>query len=123
YVQLEAIPLNANGKVDKKQLPDPEGLSLAGGVEYVPPRNETEQLLLNIWQEILGKDRISVKDNFFDIGGHSLRATRLLSQVHKAFEAKISLRDLFIAARLEEQALLIAKAQKETFVAITPVET
>ncbi|WP_299181729.1 amino acid adenylation domain-containing protein, partial [uncultured Chryseobacterium sp.] len=122
YVQLEAFPLNANGKVDKKQLPDPEGISLAGGVEYIPPRNKTEELLVNIWQDILGKERVGVNDNFFDIGGHSLRATRLVSQIHKTFEVKIDLRDLFITTVLEDQAALIDSAQKAAFVGITPAQ-
>ncbi|WP_298739283.1 amino acid adenylation domain-containing protein, partial [uncultured Chitinophaga sp.] len=122
YVQLDALPFNVNGKIDKKQLPDPEGISVAGGVEYIAPRNETEKQLVNIWQELLGRERISVKDNFFDIGGHSLRATRLMSQIYKIFEVKISLRDLFTIAILEEQAAFIAKAQKLAFVAITAVD-
>ena len=56
YVQLEALPLTSNGKVDKKALPDPKGLGLASGIEYVAPRNELEEKLVEIWQEILQRE-------------------------------------------------------------------
>src|SRR5690606_25594428 len=70
YVQLDAIPLTTNGKVDKSMLPDPAGASTSAAT-YVPPTNDTEQLLANIWQDILGKERVGIKDNFFDLGGDS----------------------------------------------------
>jgi len=118
FVPLHVFPLNANGKVDKKQLPPPTATT--SGSEYVPPRNETEQKLAAIWQEILDRGRISVTDNFFDIGGHSLRATRLASQIFKVFEVKIDLRTLFTLMTLEEQAAFIANGRKQSFTAIPP---
>ena len=121
FVQLEALPLNANGKVDKQQLPDPEGLGMGTGVEYIAPRNETEEKLVAIWEEILDRSHIGVKDNFFDLGGHSLRATRLAAQMHKTFQVHIELKDLFATPVLEEQASLVEKAQKTAFVAIDPL--
>jgi amino acid adenylation domain-containing protein len=123
FVQLGALPLNANGKVDKHQLPDPAGSLLRSGVEYVAPRTETEIQLVAIWQEILGRENIGVKDNFFDLGGHSLRATRLAAQLHKVFNARIELKDLFAQPVLEDQARLIDQAQQSAFVAIEPVPT
>jgi amino acid adenylation domain-containing protein len=121
FVQLNALPLNANGKVDKYQLPDPFGASMHSGVAYVAPRNATEEKLVAIWQEILDREKIGVKDNFFDLGGHSLRATRLASQLHKAFDVRIELKDLFAQPVLEDQARLIEQAQKSSFVAIEPL--
>ena len=115
FVQLDQLPLTPNGKIDKKALPDPEGLGLSSGVEYVAPRNETEEKLVQIWQEILGKENISIKDNFFELGGHSLKATSLTSQIHKQFEVKLALKDLFQKPILEEQAQLIQQAEKKTF--------
>jgi acyl carrier protein len=95
FVQLAAFPLNPNGKVDRKQLPDPEGFGIASGVEYVAPGNETEERLVAIWQEILGKDNIGISNNFFDLGGHSLNATRLISKIKKEFETEITMREFF----------------------------
>jgi amino acid adenylation domain-containing protein len=120
FVQLEALPLNVNGKVDVKALPDPLGAGMDSGVEYIEPRNTTEERLLAIWKEVLDRDRISVKDNFFDLGGHSLKATKLASQIHKEFDVKLELKDLFSKTTLEEQAALIDQGMKTTFVGITP---
>jgi tyrocidine synthetase III len=121
FIQLESLPLTPHGKVDKKSLPDPTGVGINTGVAYVAPRNEVEEKLVIIWQEILGKERIGIKDNFFDLGGHSLNAIRLVSQIHKEFEAKILLKELFTNAELEQQATLIQQAQKTSFIAISPV--
>ena len=118
FVQLEAMPLNANGKVDVRALPDPSGAEMDSGVEYIEPRNATEERLLAIWREVLDRERISVKDNFFDLGGHSLKATKLASQIHKEFDVKIELKDLFSKTTLEEQAALIDQGAKTSFVGI-----
>src|SRR5258708_6681949 len=109
-VQLDELPLTVNGKIDKQRLPDPAALDLATGVEYVAARNEAEQQLALIWQEVLNKEKISMKDDFFDLGGHSLKATRLASQIEKTFEVKVALKDLLTITVLEEQAKLILKA-------------
>ena len=77
YVQLAELPLTTNGKVDRKRLPAASGNAMLAATEYVAPRNQTEEKLAAIWQEILAKDRIGIRDNFFDLGGHSLSAIRL----------------------------------------------
>ncbi|XYR62130.1 phosphopantetheine-binding protein [Bacillus amyloliquefaciens] len=82
FIQLKRLPLTANGKIDRKALPAPEG-GVQTGIEYVAPRTAAEAQLAHIWQEVLGLPRIGVKDNFFDIGGHSLRATTLTAKLHK----------------------------------------
>ncbi len=119
-VQLDELPLTVNGKIDKQRLPDPAALDLATGVEYVAARNEAEQQLALIWQEVLNKEKISMKDDFFDLGGHSLKATRLASQIEKTFEVKVALKDLLTITVLEEQAKLILKAPKKSFISILP---
>jgi acyl carrier protein len=111
FVQLPALPLNANGKVDRKQLPAPEGMGISSGVEYVEPRNEIEQTLLKMWQELLGKEKISIKDNFFAIGGHSLKATKLVSQISKEFGVKLPLPVLFSNPTIEHLASEIEKTR------------
>jgi acyl carrier protein len=122
YLRLETLPLTANGKIDRKRLPEPEGLRMGSGVTYTEARNETEQKLVEIWQEVLGRKRIGVKDDFFDLGGNSLRATRLASQIHKRFEVKLNVDDLFSRTMLEDQAVLIGELQRTLFAPIPTVE-
>jgi tyrocidine synthetase-3 len=118
FVQLDALPLNSNGKLDRKNLPEPQGFGMASGTPYVAPRTLTEEKLVQIWQELLGRERISVKDNFFGLGGHSLKATRLSSHIHKVFEVKVELKDLFSHSILEEQARLVGQASGMSYNAI-----
>uniref|UniRef100_UPI00192BB40F MupA/Atu3671 family FMN-dependent luciferase-like monooxygenase n=1 Tax=Flavobacterium sp. UGB4466 TaxID=2730889 RepID=UPI00192BB40F len=94
FVQLEELPLNVNGKIDKKLLPAPEGLGLASGVEYVAPRNETERKLVEIWEEVLQRENIAINEDFFALGGHSLTAIQLIIRIEKNFGVKINIRNL-----------------------------
>ncbi|WP_062053012.1 hybrid non-ribosomal peptide synthetase/type I polyketide synthase [Aquimarina longa] len=94
WVKLDEIPLTSNGKLDKKALPDPDRSELSVR-EYVAPRNETEEQLVVIWQELLGVQQVGVYDNFFELGGHSLLATRLVSMIRKELCIEISIREVF----------------------------
>jgi amino acid adenylation domain-containing protein len=107
FIQLDAVPLTPNGKIDRKKLPLPQGSSMASGIEYVAPRNETEERLVKLWEEVLDRDRIGVMDNFFELGGHSLKATRLLSKISREFELSIELKDVFHSPTIEKLALKI----------------
>ena len=78
FVQMEQMPLTTNGKLDRKALPAPEG-QINTGVAYEAPRTAVEEILTTIWQEVLGVERIGIADNFFEWGGHSLKATTLVS--------------------------------------------
>jgi amino acid adenylation domain-containing protein len=113
FVQLDVLPLNANGKVDKKALPDPQGIGLGSGVEYVAPTNETEERLVQIWQEILGREKIGIKDNFFDLGGHSLKATQLISKITTAFGVGIGIKTVFLEPTIESIAQRIVFIQAQ----------
>ncbi len=93
-VELEAMPLTVNGKVDKRRLPEPEGSMLPQEV-YVAPRNEVEKRLVKIWEEVLGVERIGINNNFFELGGNSLLAMRLIFCIRKTFGADVSIGDLF----------------------------
>jgi amino acid adenylation domain-containing protein len=93
WVVLERLPLNANGKVDRQGLPAPEGRSEDSA--YVAPRNATEQLLAQIWSEVLRVSRISVHDNFFVLGGDSLRAIRVIARMRQMFGLEASVRLMF----------------------------
>jgi len=91
-VVLEALPLNANGKVDRKALPEPE----FGGTEgYEAPQGEVEEALAAIWAEVLGVERVGRHDNFFDVGGHSLQLIRVHRLLKERLQADLSLMDLF----------------------------
>ncbi|MCB0566313.1 MAG: amino acid adenylation domain-containing protein, partial [Phaeodactylibacter sp.] len=91
FVELEALPLTTSGKVDRKALPAPNAGSLASGAAYVPPRNSTEATLVEIWEAVLQRSGISIHDNFFDLGGHSLKAIQLNAKMTKAFNLPIPL--------------------------------
>ncbi|MCG8317534.1 MAG: amino acid adenylation domain-containing protein [Pseudomonadales bacterium] len=110
YVMLDQMPLTGNGKVDKKALPDPEGATAATG-QYVAPRNDTEEQLVAIWQEVLNREQIGIKDNFFDIGGHSLLATQIVSRIREQFNVELALSVLFEDPTVEGIALHLLEAE------------
>lgn len=104
YVQLTVFPLTINGKVDRKALPEPYGMALSSGVAYEAPSTETEQKLVDIWEEILKRDQIGINDNFFLIGGNSLKAMTVINHLHKTFEVKLQLKDFFQSATIADIA-------------------
>jgi amino acid adenylation domain-containing protein/non-ribosomal peptide synthase protein (TIGR01720 family) len=105
-VVLEALPLNANGKVDRKALPEPE---LAGTPAYEAPQGETEETLAAIWSEILRVPRVGRKDNFFELGGHSLLLVQMLARVRSDLAADVSLGYALRHPLLHQLALGIRK--------------
>ncbi|HSH66949.1 MAG TPA: amino acid adenylation domain-containing protein, partial [Bacteroidia bacterium] len=104
YVQLDALPLTPNGKVDRKKLPAPGSADLETGVSFIAPRNEREEKLLMVWQELLEKSKISVMDNFFDLGGTSLKAMKLLSMLNKNHGFDIKIQDIYNRPTIEGMA-------------------
>jgi hypothetical protein len=110
FVALDALPLTANGKVDHKALPAPEGDAYAAR-EYEAPADETEQALAEIWAEVLRVERVGRRDSFFELGGHSLLATRMLSRVRQVLEVKVALADLFTRPVLKDFAQVVMDAQ------------
>src|SRR5207248_1531519 len=109
-VSLKGMPLTANGKVDRQALPAPE--ELAEEQEHVGPRNAVEEVLAGIWEEVLGRDEVSVTDGFFELGGHSLLATQVISRVREAFEVEVPLRAIFEAPSVAALAGRIAELQR-----------
>ncbi|WGV32940.1 non-ribosomal peptide synthetase [Paenibacillus polymyxa] len=119
FVELERLPLTPNGKIDRKALPAPEG----GGREYVAPRTELEAKLAAIWQDVLVREKtVGVTDNFFDLGGHSLRATTLVSKMHKELGVEFPLRDVFRYSTVEEMAAVMERLEIGSFTAIPAAE-
>ncbi len=94
YVRMEVMPLTPNGKIDRKALPAPEGDAFATR-EYEAPSGAAERALAEIWEEVLGVERVGRWDHFFELGGHSLRAVQVISRVRQALGAEAALGDLF----------------------------
>ncbi|MCP4156301.1 MAG: hypothetical protein GY757_51790 [bacterium] len=124
FVFLEKIPLNANGKLNRKALPPPDMALLKQNSLFTPPGSEIEIKLVEIWSTVLDipAEQISVNDNFFHLGGHSLKATRLSSRIHKRFDIFLSLSQVFSAPTIRELALTIGEIQKQEFHTVDPAE-
>jgi iturin family lipopeptide synthetase A len=108
--QIDRLPLTVNGKVDTRALPLPEQVRLASASERVLPGNEVESRLADIWGRILGisAEKISMKDDFFTLGGSSMEATRLIGQVQQEFGVKLQLKDIFFEQTLESIASVVS---------------
>ncbi|GAA3937011.1 hypothetical protein GCM10022209_34820 [Chitinophaga oryziterrae] len=92
-IEMEKLPVTASGKIDRKALPDPDTLLLKG--TFSAPRNETEQTLVNIWQELLEVEQVGIHDDFFELGGDSLLAVRVVAYLKKALTINLSVSKLF----------------------------
>ncbi|HEY7820261.1 MAG TPA: condensation domain-containing protein, partial [Vicinamibacteria bacterium] len=110
FVLLDRMPTTAGGKVDRNALPEPESHRRMHDRNYVPPRTAVEMELASIWEEILGLDRVGVRDDFFELGGHSLLATQVMSRVRQRFQLELPLRDLFEHPTIERLAKSIDRA-------------
>jgi len=111
FVFLDALPLNPNGKVNRHALPGPGNARPELSSPFAAPRNSTEKQLATVWTEVLSLDQVGIHDNFFDLGGHSLAATRVVSRVVKAFQLKLPLKALFESPTIADMALLISQNQ------------
>jgi acyl carrier protein len=113
-VQLDAMPLTRNGKADRKNLPAPETLGISASIEYMPPSSPLEKQLVAIWQEVLNKQEIGIKDNFFDLGGNSIRLIRMVMMVNKLLAEKISTVTAFRFPTVQQLAANIQSAGTAT---------
>ncbi|TBR56852.1 McyC [Westiellopsis prolifica IICB1] len=111
FVMLSDLPLNPNGKIDTKKLPLPDETSIVEST-YLAPRNQTESILANIWQEVLQVSNIGVNDNFFDLGGHSLQAMNLIALIYQELEIEIPLSMIYDKPTVAELSEYIIYAQE-----------
>ncbi|MES1244340.1 MAG: amino acid adenylation domain-containing protein [Acidobacteriota bacterium] len=107
FVLLDALPVTANGKVDRAALPEPEPARAAE--EGTPPGTPEEKTMAGLWQEVLGLDEVRLEDNFFTLGGHSLLATQLVSRIRTAFGIDLPLRRLFEKPTLGDLTAALAR--------------
>ncbi len=121
FITLDKLPLSANGKLDRKALPEPDG-NINTGVEYVAPTNETEEILAAIWREVLGIEEIGINDNFFELGGHSLKATSVAAKIHKQLNVEIPLKEIFNIPTIRGLYEYIQGLEENIYSAIEPVE-
>lgn len=122
FVRLDEIPLTPNGKVNRKKLPAVEAVHT--GERGRAPRDEVEKKLAAIWEGVLNieNDTVTIDDNFFQLGGHSLKATILVSSIHKTFHVKFPLSMVFGSPTIEAFARYIKEARKNSHEEIQPVE-
>ncbi|MBL4794919.1 MAG: amino acid adenylation domain-containing protein [Pseudomonadales bacterium] len=113
FMFIDSLPMTANGKVDKRALPDPDD-SCYESKEYVMPKNDIERQLAVIWQEVLELKRVSVNDDFFDLGGHSLLVTQVVSRVREEMGVELRIRSLFEATTIASVAEIISVIMPST---------
>jgi amino acid adenylation domain-containing protein len=123
WVEMKELPLNGNGKIDRKGLPEAE--RQWSGEEGIRPRNVTEEILAGIWEAVLKQEEVSVEASFFDLGGHSLLAMQVIARIRKAFSVEVPLRVLFeaptVAGMAERLARQLQNGRSAEIPAMTPV--
>ncbi|HLP57633.1 MAG TPA: amino acid adenylation domain-containing protein, partial [Candidatus Deferrimicrobium sp.] len=111
FVKLEHIPVNANGKINRNALPAPQGNLREDNSEYIPPQNAVEKKLVEIWQKVLGKDNVGVNQNFFTIGGDSIKSIQIISRMNSA-GYKLEMKDLFQYPVIADLAPRVKKTKR-----------
>jgi amino acid adenylation domain-containing protein len=121
FVMLRDMPLTPNGKVNRRALPPPSGLT--AGEELVKPKDATEARLVNIWENVLGMRPIGITQDFFDLGGHSLLAVRLMTRIEESFGTKLALATLLQARTVEQLAVVIRQgAPVSSWSSLVPIQ-
>jgi amino acid adenylation domain-containing protein/non-ribosomal peptide synthase protein (TIGR01720 family) len=118
FVPVDQFKLTSNGKIDKDALPDYRDRNNSNENEYLAPGSTAEKILEEIWTEVLGRQRVGLNDNFFDLGGHSLTATRMISRVYKQTGTELFLRDVFSMPTIRELAYFLAPKPQTSYQAI-----
>ena len=118
FMYLEKLPLSANGKIDRRGLPNPETILQEFAIAYKPPQNAIEQTIVTIWQEVLNLEQVGIEHNFFEIGGNSLLITQVYTKLKNALpdqiENQISIVDLFKYSTIRSLAKHLSQSQSTT---------
>lgn len=120
FVPIDEIPLTTNLKIDRAALPEPGG-QMVSGAQYVAPEDEVQEKLLAIWQEVLGIERISIHDNFFEIGGNSILLLTLHEKINTAYPSAVQVVDLFNHVSIARCAQFIDKGTEGRAVSLPVV--
>jgi len=115
YVPLEALPLTPNGKIDRNALPAPQVSLTRAGKQYIAPRNDLQQQLVDIWEELFKLHPIGITDNFFELGGHSLQMIMLVARVEERLGKRVAMAELFEDPTIEHLAELIGHGKEALF--------
>jgi acyl carrier protein len=113
FVFLDSLPLTANGKLDRKALPAPDHSRPELDDTFAAPRTPVEDILANIWSEVLKLDKVGIHDNFFHLGGHSLLTTQIVSRIDSAFGIALPLRRMFESPTVADLAMRITEQQAQ----------
>ncbi len=116
FVDLEKLPLTPNGKIDRKALPATTELRLTSGAEFVAPQTPSELVLATIWSELLGVERVGIRDNFFALGGHSLLAVRMAFRIRDALKADVPVKVISEFPTIAALAQVVEKFGKKEVV-------
>ncbi|RFB38346.1 non-ribosomal peptide synthetase [Brevibacillus sp. VP] len=119
FIELDSLPLTSNGKVDKRALPEPESQALQA---YAIPENETEEKLVQLFQEVMDVELVGTQDSFYELGGHSLKAMMLVSRIHKDFGVKIPLKEVFSRPTVKELAAYLTQSEEANYIEIEAAE-
>ncbi|UQZ35484.1 hypothetical protein C2I18_19325 [Paenibacillus sp. PK3_47] len=122
FIRLGELKVTANGKIDRRALPEPEGDVLTG-TSYTAPRCETERIMAGIWAEVLGMSgEPGIHDDFFGLGGHSLKVTALITRIHERLDAVVSVKDVFTAPTIAQLSELVRQSEPGTYGEIRKLE-
>ena len=122
FVPLDALPLTPNGKLDRRGLPAPTREQAVAGNAFVAPRDALEQQIAAIWQDVLGIEQIGVYDSFFDLGGHSISAVRLIARMQQQFQRQLPLSALLEGTVAQLAQLLRQHADDTLWSALVPIQ-
>jgi SagB-type dehydrogenase family enzyme len=111
FMFLDALPLSANGKVDRKALPVPESIGAESAAAHVDPQTKMEQVIAGIWQEVLQVDKVGIRDNFFDLGGNSVHVVRIHSKLRHALDVDIPIVKMFNYPTVSSLAEFLSEVQ------------
>jgi len=124
FVQLEKLPYTNSGKIDRQALPRVEKFNSHNSKRNIPPKTETERILLEIWENALGVKDIGINNNFFELGGHSLIAVRVMLTIEKQFGVKMPISILFENSTIEKLAKMLTEGErKRKYEALVPIKT
>uniref|UniRef100_UPI001F06297A condensation domain-containing protein n=1 Tax=Nonomuraea lactucae TaxID=2249762 RepID=UPI001F06297A len=112
FMTVDGLPLTANGKVDRKALPEPDAV-VSAGVEYVPPRTASEVVLAGIWSQVLGVERVGLHDNFFELGGDSILSLQIVARA-RAAGLRLDVADVFARQSVGELAVAVQDSAVST---------